>query len=44
MAVLSGVSMMHVLVHDVLESGFVTGRKVDCVSNHCCTVRSNQFL
>ena len=40
MAVLSGAFLAPVLAHDASESTFVTGRKVDCVSNHCCTVRS----
>lgn len=40
MAVLSGAFLTPVLAHDVSESAFVTGRKVDHVSSHCCSVRS----
>ncbi|KAG0587247.1 hypothetical protein KC19_2G151300 [Ceratodon purpureus] len=35
MAALSGVFLAPVLAHDASESGFVTGRKVDCGSGYC---------
>lgn len=40
MAVLSGTFLTPVLAHDASESAFVTGRKVECVSNHCCSSRA----
>jgi len=45
MAVLSGTFLTPVLAHDASESAFVTGRKVESVSNHqCCSKLSRSAL